>query len=144
MTSTTVPHTETRRPAAPLSKDLIAVGAAVVCALVLWGTWALLGDSDLSVRNGNQTTEVGGVAVAVFTAGIGLLGVGALRLLERVTPKALTIWTILAVAITLISALGPLGATSVAAMGVLLGLHAVVAVVLIVAVHRSRRTWSRQ
>lgn len=131
-----------RRSAVPLTTDLAVAGAAVVCALVLWSAVAYLGGVELEVRAGDRVQQVTGLSVAVASAVAGLLGIGALRLLERRTPRALTIWTVLALVVTVISALGPLGALTASALGTLLALHAVVAAVLLVGAHRSRSAWA--
>ena len=132
-----------RRSAVPLSVDLVVVGAAVVCATVLWATVALWGGVDLEVRSGGTVREIGGAAVAGVTALVAVLGMGLLRLLERRTARAPRTWTVVALAVLAVSLLGPLGATSAAATGTLLALHAVVATVLLVAAHRSRAVWAR-
>ncbi|WP_109472790.1 DUF6069 family protein [Ornithinimicrobium cavernae] len=129
----------TQEGAVPWSSDLVAVGAAMICALVMWLCVALWGGVELDVVTGGDVRRVGGVTVVTTAALAGLAGVGLLRTLERLTPRALRIWTVIAVAVALVSALGPLSARTPAATGTLLGLHAVVAVVLIVAVHRTRR-----
>jgi len=133
------PRTSAPRRTVTWSTDLVAMGAAVVCVLVMWLCLSVWGGVDLAVSQNGQVREIGGVAVVLSAAVAGLLGVGTLRLLERSTRHALRIWTVLAIAVTLISALGPLAATSAAATGVLLAMHAIVAVVLIVSMHRIRR-----
>ncbi|MCK0112978.1 DUF6069 family protein [Ornithinimicrobium sp. F0845] len=134
------PKTLTRQRSEPKwSTDLVAVGAAVVCVVVMWLCLAVWSGVDLTVTLGEETREIQGVAVVMGAAVAGLLGVGTLRLLERIMLRALQIWTVIAIAVTLVSALGPLSATSAAATGVLLAMHAIVAVVLIVSMHRIRR-----
>lgn len=132
----------TRRAGPPLSSDLVAVAAAVVCVLVMWGCLAVWGGVDLTADQGGEVVEISGVAVALSAAVAGLLGVALLRVLERVTPHALRIWTVTVAVVTLVSTLGPLSATSAAATGTLLAMHAIVAVVLVVSLHRNRR-WGR-
>lgn len=143
-TMTDGPTTGRRGSAVPWRVDLVTAGAAAVCALVLWAAVTLLGGVDLLVRAGDgQVREVGAVAVALVAALAGLVGLGVLRLLERHSPRALRTWTWLSVVVLAVSLLGPLGATTAAGTGTLVALHAVVAAVLLVAAHRSRRAWVR-
>lgn len=144
MSTTTIEdRTQQRRSRVPWTTDLATAWAAVVCALVLWVATAALGGVDLEVRTGDTLRQVGGVAVAVAAAVGGLLGIVLLRLLERTTSRALTIWTVVAVVGALVSLLGPLGATTTSAMGTLVAMHAIVAVVLLAGAHRSRAAWAR-
>jgi hypothetical protein len=122
----------------PLSADGWGVVAAVVSALVAWGS-ARLADVELAVERGGDVQEIGGVAVALVAGVSALLGLTTLRLLERRTSLALPAWTGLAVLVTLVSLLGPLGATTAAGTGALLSLHGVVAGAVIAAAHASRR-----
>jgi hypothetical protein len=93
----------------------------------------------LVVRTGAGTQAVGGVAVAFSAAVAGLLGMLALRVLERFTHRALGLWTVLVLLVALASLVGPLGAVTTAATLALVSLHAVVTAVVIAAGHRSRR-----
>ena len=68
-----------------------------------------------------------------------LAGFVVLRILEASMVRALEIWTVLAVGVTVLSLLGPLTATSEAAIGALVSLHAVVAAVVIASAQASRR-----
>lgn len=61
------------------------------------------------------------------------------RILEASMARALEVWTALAVVVTTLSLLGPLTATSEAAVGALVSLHAVVAAVVIASAQASRR-----
>jgi hypothetical protein len=122
----------------PWSADGWGVVAAVVSAMVAWGS-ARLADVELAVERGGDVQAIGGVAVALVAGVSALLGLTTLRLLERRTAMALPAWTGLAVLVTLVSLLGPLGATTAAGTGALLSLHGVVAGVVIAAAHSSRR-----
>lgn len=135
----TVQTTLSRPASPPWSTDLVSAGAAVVCALVTWFCTAYLAGLDLAVRRGDEVQQISGLAVALTAAVVSLGGLSVLRLLERLTPRALTIWTVLAVVVTLVSFLGPFGATTTAATGTLLSLHAVVAAVVIASARASRR-----
>lgn len=127
----------------PWVTDLSIVGAALVTSCVMWLCLAQLAGIDLKVTTGDTVRSVGGVAV-VLTAGLmALLAIVLLRLLEGVTGRALTIWTTIAVVVTALSLLGPLGATSAAATGVLLSLHAVVAATVIIGARRARSAFGQ-
>lgn len=138
MSSTTTAHLAGRRTSPPAWLDLVAVGAAIVCAVVVWAT-ARLSGVDLTVRVGEGLQHVTGVAVVIVAAVAAGLGLIALRVMTRFFRKPLKWWTILVIAVAVVSALGPLGATSAAAAGTLIGLHAVVAAVVLAAGWRSRR-----
>jgi phosphatidylserine synthase len=127
------------RVSPPWSTDAVGIGAAVVCALVTWFCAARLADVDLTVRQGDETMTVGGLAVAVVAAGCALLGFATLRLLERATDRALPVWTVVAVVVALLSLLGPQAATTADARSALMSLHGVVAAVVIAAALTSRR-----
>lgn len=141
MTSTRTDISTHRRPrtAVRWSTDLVVVGAAIACALVAWLFTAGLAGVDLAVVQGDQLRQIGGLAVAITAGVAATAGVISLRILERLTSKAVTVWTWAAVVVTLGSLLGPLSATSAAATGMLACLHGVVAAVVIVALRRSRR-----
>jgi Family of unknown function (DUF6069) len=123
----------------PWSADLVGVAAAVVCAMVTWFFTVHLADLDLAVHRGGEVQQIGATSIVVTAGASALLGILALRLLERLTSAALTIWTTLAAVVTLVSLLGPFSATSGAAIGVLASLHTVVAAVVIAAAQSSRR-----
>ncbi len=139
-TITTAPLTVRRRPQTPWSTDLAATAAAAVCALVTWTFVAWLPGLDLTVTLGGQVNRVGPVSVAVASAVAALAGFTLLRLLERLTARALRVWLVIATVFALLSVAGPLGAagTRTAALA-LVSLHAVVASVVIAAGWRSRR-----
>lgn len=123
----------------PWSTDWVGVGAAVVSAAVAWFFTSYLGDLELTVQRGSEAQRIG-VAAVVLTAGVSaLIGFVALRILERLTSRALTIWTVLVVLVTILSLLGPASATSTAAAGALMSLHTVVAAVVIASAQYSRR-----
>ncbi len=133
------PQPAVRRTRAHWSTELVGAGAAVVCALVLWTTLVLLGGLDLAVDTGGTIRQIGAADVALAAFGAGLIGLLGLRLLERFTPKARTIWTVIAVAVLIASYAGVLAATGTAAMWALVGLHTLVGVVIIAVGVRSRR-----
>ncbi len=122
----------------PWPADVGGALAAIVCALVTWGS-ARLADVDLLVERGGEVQEVGAEAVALVAGISALVGLAVLRLLERRTPRGLQLWTGLALGVALASLLGPLSATTAAGTGALLSLHGVVAAVIITSAHASRR-----
>jgi hypothetical protein len=134
---TTTPSTE------PLTRRRHALrGAAVVCAtlaaVLVWVVAVPIGGVDLQVEMGGETEAVDLRAVAVVALGSGLLGWALLALLEWRIRRAATIWTAVALVVTLLSLAGPLtSATNAAAGAVLVGLHLVVAAVLILALRRT-------
>ncbi len=131
-------HAPVRRRV-PRRVDAATAGAAAGCAVIAWLFVAVLPGVDLVVRTGDGAQTVGGVAVAVASAVAALVGMVALRVLERLTARSLGLWTLLVVLVALLSLAGPLGAETAAAGWALVSLHAVVTAVVLAAGHRSRR-----
>lgn len=129
---------ERPRTRVPWLTDLSIVVGATVSSLVAWLCLAQLAGVDLEVGSGGSVREVGGLAVAVTALLTSLVGVLVLRVLESRGTGGLRTWSVVAVVVTLVSFLGPLGATTGAAKGALLALHTIVATVVIVGAHRSR------
>lgn len=110
----------------------LGVAGAVLAALATWViTGAALG-ADLQVAPGTdqpQSVSAGSVLVASLLAG--LVGWGALALLERRTPRARRIWTVLALAVLALSlAPAQAGVTTADTMS-LAAMHLAVAAVLV-------------
>lgn len=137
MTTAELDRTPTTRRV-PRRVDVATAGAAALCALIAWLFVAVLPGVDLTVRTGSGTQTVGGVAVAVSAAAAAFVGMGALRVLERFTHRALTVWTVLVLVVAQVSVVGPLGAVTFAATMALVSLHAVVTAVVLAAGHRTR------
>ncbi|HZM76240.1 MAG TPA: DUF6069 family protein [Candidatus Limnocylindrales bacterium] len=116
-----------------------AVGGATVAALVAWTFIHVVSDVDLAVQSGDSVTHVGAAAVAATAIFVGLAGWALLALLERYTTRPRPIWIGVAVAVFLLSLLGPLGGVNAAAIGSLSALHAVVAAALIAGLSRTAR-----
>lgn len=137
---TTVRPRSSVRRGPPWWLDLVIGGAAVVCALITWLPARVAG-ADLTVRDGTPVGhQVTGPAVALAAAVAAAVALSALRILERITPRALRWWIGLGLLVLIASALlGPLGATSKVGVGTLLGLHAVVAAVVLVGGWRAHR-----
>lgn len=123
----------------PWRVDLATAGAAATCALVAWFFVAELPGVDLVVRTGAGVQTVGGVAVAVSAAVAGFAGMVCLRVLERLTHRALAAWTVLVLLVAVVSLLGPLGAVTTTATLALVSMHSVVTAVVLGAGYRSRR-----
>ena len=113
------------------STELVGAAAAVACALVLWATLVPLGGLELAADMGGSVKQIGVLDIALTAFGAGLVGLLALRVLERFTGRAVTIWTVTALVVLVLSYGGALMAVSTAAMWALIGLHSVVAAVII-------------
>ncbi|MGH8965935.1 MAG: DUF6069 family protein, partial [Actinomycetes bacterium] len=95
-------------------------------------------DIDLAVRSGGDTVrQVSSLAVTLTSLGVGFAGWALLALLERWTPRARPVWTVIAGAVFTVSLLGPLGAVTPEAAAVLMGMHCVVAAILIYGLRRT-------
>ena len=121
------------------STELVGAAAAVACALVLWATLVPLGGLELAADMGGSVKQIGVLDIALTAFGAGLVGLLALRVLERFTGRAVNIWTVTALVVLVLSYGGALMAVSTAAMWALIGLHSVVAAVIIAVGVRTRR-----
>ncbi|MGR6913801.1 DUF6069 family protein [[Actinomadura] parvosata] len=122
------------RPARTRARRLLVVIGAPVAALAGWGLAVPVGGADLTARMGAGTEPqaVGPVAVVVASLLAGLAGWALLAVLERFTPRAARIWTIVALIVLALSLLGPLGsAAGLAATLVLTAMHLAVGAVLV-------------
>jgi hypothetical protein len=116
-----------------------AVAGATIAALVAWTFIHVVSDIDLAFRSGGSVTHVGAAAVAATAIVAGLAGWALLALLERFTTRPRPVWIGIAIAVFLVSLLGPLGGVDAAAIGSLSALHAVVAAALIAGLSRTAR-----
>ena len=98
------------------STELVGAAAAVACALVLWATLVPLGGLELAADMGGSVKQIGVLDIALTAFGAGLVGLLALRVLERFTGRAVTIWTVTALVVLVLSYGGALMAVSTAAM----------------------------
>ena len=136
MTTTTVYPTRTS-----LSRNAITVVGATVGALVLWVVETRLLGVDLAVPTGDVVQPVTGVSVAATALVAGLAAMLTAWLLTRVAPRGCrTVWTVLASAVLVVSLLGPLGATSPAAVASLVTLHLLVGLTLVIGLRGSFTT----
>ena len=92
---------------------------------------------DLTVRLGDTEREVEPGAAMLTTLAVGLAAWLLLVLLERWTPAARTVWTVVAAAVFLVSPTGPPAAVTTGGMPTLLGLHALVAAILVLGFRRT-------
>jgi hypothetical protein len=111
--------------------------AAAICATTTWFAVHVVDGVDLTVGSGQRIDALAVALTAVVAAGAGWL---ALALVERRSARPRRTWTILAIAVFVVSLLGPLGGTTAAAKGGLLALHSVVAAVVILGLGRTVRT----
>ena len=70
------------------STELVGAAAAVACALVLWATLVPLGGLELAADMGGSVKQIGVLDIALTAFGAGLVGLLALRVLERFTLAA--------------------------------------------------------
>lgn len=117
----------------------LGVAGAAVAAMTVWAIAVPGLGISLLIRFGSgaaQTVQPGLVAGAALAAS--LCGWGLLAALERRTPRARAIWTILAVAVTIASlSLPAVAGTTASAAAALALMHLAVAAVLIPALRRS-------
>ncbi|MEJ3652221.1 DUF6069 family protein [Actinomycetes bacterium KLBMP 9759] len=124
-------------PATRLRNRVFGVVGATVAAVVVWGV-ALLVGVDLQVSMAGTPMQIGVVAVILNALVPSLLGWAVLAVLERRTRRARTIWTVVALVVTLLSLAGPLtGAADPGSLITLVLLHLVVAAVLVPALRRA-------
>ena len=136
MTTTTARPTRTS-----LSRNAITVIGAAVGALALWLVETRLIGVDLAVRTGDVVQPVTGVSVMATALVAGLAATLSAWLLTRLAPRRCrTVWTVLASAVLLVSLLGPLGATSPAAVVSLVALHLLVGLALLLGLRGSFTT----
>lgn len=109
-------------------RPMTILGATLATlAIYLVATYA--GQIDLTMDNG--ATTIGAINVVLGTMAPGLGAWGLLALLERRTDRAWTIWRAIAIAVLVLSMLGPFGADEPASRVVLWVMHAVAGVIII-------------
>ena len=127
-----MPTTAAHPTRTSLSRNAITVTGATVGALALWLVETRLIGVDLAVRTGDVVQPVTGVSVVATALVAGLAATLSAWLLTRIAPRRCrTVWTVLASAVLLVSLLGPLGATSPAAVVLLVALHLLVGLALL-------------
>src|SRR3954452_12559983 len=110
---------------------LVVAAAAAGAAAAIW--WLATGGAsvDLTVGSGSDAREIGLVSVVVPAVGVSVAAAGLLRVLDRRTGHGLAIWTWVAVAVLVLSLVGPLGASTLSAGACLVGMHLAVGAVVI-------------
>lgn len=145
------PSIEPAEPAegtVPTRRELIwqrrtlAIAAAVVVNVIILGIGRLAkGDLPVAKINGNPQTINVAMVIGV-TALVGIIAWGLLSVLERMMTheRARTIWTVVALAIFLLSLLGPLsGGVNASSKIVLACMHIGAAATIIPLMRQSRR-----
>lgn len=129
---------------APISGPRVAmlalvVAGAVVAAALFWVIGEPLLGHDLVVTSpGQPTQDLGLAAIVTVTLGAGLLGWAALAVLERITARALLLWTIAALVILAVSFLPFAGVEASGGTKVVLAaMHVAVAAVPIPGLRRT-------
>jgi hypothetical protein len=109
--------------------------AAPLVALLVWLAADPLAGIDLAVRRGAGAVQnLGPVDVIIAALAAGLAAWGLRAVLDRVSDRSRTVWTAVAVAVLLVSVVGPLtGAMTVTATIVLECMHVAVGASLIAA-----------
>lgn len=137
------PASPASRAASPVRTRALAVVAAVVVDAVIWLVAHGPFDLDLRIPDGpgsTSTSELPFPTVVVAVAVVSLLGWGLLALLERFAPgRARTVWTVVAVAVVVLSLFAPLFSEGLSAGNrvTLVLLHLTVGAVLIPAFRRT-------
>jgi peptidoglycan/LPS O-acetylase OafA/YrhL len=133
MATTTAMEYRTPATSRPGRTRALSVGGAIVAAVAVWVVAVPLLGLHLIIRFGSgapQTIAVGFVVGATLIASLAAWGL--LALLERRTARARSIWTIVAVAVLIVSLALPFSAGTTTTSKVVLALmHVAVAAVLI-------------
>ena len=113
---------------------------AVLAAVVIWEVTVVLLGVDLQVLQGGVVQSVGVGLVIAATAVASLCGWALLVGLERFTRRPRTIWTVVAVLLTVLSLGGPFSSATTTSTAVSLALmHLAVGAVAVVGFRRTTR-----
>jgi hypothetical protein len=105
---------------------------AVAVALAVWAAAVPLAGTELTVRVNGTSQPVGAGAVVATSLLAGLAGWALLAVLERFGRRPRRTWTVIAVAVLVLSLAGPLGSgVNTVSATVLAGMHLAVGAVLI-------------
>jgi hypothetical protein len=116
----------------------LAVAAALVVNALILAIGRLVSGKLPAATVGSDDQTIGFGLVIVVTALMGLVAWGLLALLERTTSPATTIWTTIAIVVTVASMYGPFGSgVDTASKLILACLHAGPAVVIIPLMRKS-------
>jgi hypothetical protein len=125
----------------PTRARALTVAGAVVAAVLGWALLAPVAGLDLIVTVGTGQQRLGIAAVIAATLVVGLAGWGLRALLDRLTGRARTVWTVIAAIVLVLSLLGPAGsAVGGGTVVALIGLHLLVGLVLLLGLRAGRRT----
>ncbi|MCK9868970.1 DUF6069 family protein [Nocardiopsis dassonvillei] len=128
---TGTPSTTTRpSPALVRAATVLAAGAA---ALIVWAVADPLWGIALVAEGApdRPPMRIGAVPTLVVAVGASLVGWALLAVLERFVPRGRVVWTVVAVAVTLLSLVPVLGAQGTAAQLVLAVQHLLVGAIVI-------------
>lgn len=126
----------TRSRARTRAARALGVVGAVLAAVAVWIVADPVLGVELLVEMDAEPQPVGVEAVVASSLVAGLAGWGVVALLERVTARARSVWTVTALVVLMLSLLGPPAAVTTAATVALAAMHLAVAVVLIPALTR--------
>jgi peptidoglycan/LPS O-acetylase OafA/YrhL len=131
--------TGTTTPAIRRRDRALVVLGTIVAAVAVWAVSVVLLGVDLQAVQDGATQTIG-VAVAAAAAVPSLLGWALLAGLERFSRRPKTIWTIVAVLVTVLSLAGPFSGAATTGSAVSLALmHLVVGAVAILGFRRTTR-----
>lgn len=123
-----------------INRGLAAAGATA-SALAVWAVAELALGVDLRspATSAQPSHDIAATHVAVAAATSSLAGWALLAVLERLTARARTVWTVIAAAVLVVSLGAPLSGAEITAadQAVLVALHITVAAVLVPALRRS-------
>lgn len=128
---------------------LAAVGSAVPAALLVWAAFELIGGVDLRAPapgGAGETHDVGALTVVLPSLLASLAGWALLAVLEGRIRRARATWTIVALAVLLLSLAGPVTATGITTANqlALASMHLAVAAVLIPLLARTSEPAARR
>lgn len=139
MTEANMVVTQRPRGGRSATGDLVVVLAAVLAAVATWAVWTQALGVELAAGGGGGPREIGAPAVVLTSLVVGGAAAGLLRLMEAKLARGLRWWTVTAVAVWVLSLLGPLGATTASGVLGLVSLHLVVGAVVVLGLLRPAR-----
>lgn len=142
---TTSPTTAPAVPSTPVQRTSRArraatVAGAAAAGIAVWIVSVPLLGVELTATSGGSQLTVGPGAVVFAGLLAGGAGWGLLAVLERYTARPRALWTIVAVAVLVLSLIGPLAqATTVAAGATLAAMHIAVGTTIVVSLAGTAR-----
>jgi hypothetical protein len=134
---TTSPATAASSHVSRTTRRVLTVAGATAAAVVVWVAVSPVGGVVLDVRLNGAVQRVGLGAVVAASVLAGLAAWGVLALSERRSPRARRVWTVVVLVGLAVSLSGPIGAAAGVACALsLVGMHLVVAAVLLVGLGR--------